>query len=743
MHDSLELPLEKFISLQPRVQKRLLKLGIKTVRDLLYHFPRRYIDYSKILPIAHLMEGQMVTIQGTVKKISGRYAWGRRGMTIIELILEDASGTIPAIWFNQRYLLKTFHEGEHVSLSGKVNRGKRGLYLLHPEHEILRESGSKNQELDSRFTIQNSALRHTGRLVPVYSETAGLTSRWLRFLARQTLTKLPHQGLPDPIPAKILVEENFMSLKNAFFAIHFPRTESEAKRAKKRFLFEEVFLLQLKKELSIRELKRAQAPVLRVSTAEEKSAVDAVPFILTQAQKNALKDALKDLGNPYPMNRLLNGDVGSGKTVVAALLAHFCILRGWQTVFMAPTEILAQQHFQTIKKLFPYSNWTLALITSSQKKVATPYGEIEKANIARMVKNGDIHFAVGTHALLESSLAFKNLGLVIIDEQHRFGVGQRATLVARGYTPKNTRPNAKNGDAQFAMRHEQKMTPHFLSLTATPIPRTLALTLYGDLSISVINELPRGRNLIITKIVSPARRNAAYEFVEKEIRNGRQAFVICPRIESPEENTETKDQKTALKKELKSVKAEYKKLSEAVFPSFSIACLHGKLKPKEKEKIMREFKEGSVRILVATSVVEVGIDVPNASVMIIEGAERFGLAQLHQFRGRVGRSAHQSYCFLFPSEETPELNARLKAVALAKDGFQLAEMDLKLRGPGNLVGYEQSGFNMPLQEALTDLTLVERTAKAAQKIIGSDPEFKKYPLLKNRLQNIDYVLHQE
>ncbi len=711
MSDILQKPVQDFVPAQARVLKRLQNLGIKTVRDLLYHFPRRYEDYSTVHPIAALHKGQTVTVQGALTKIDGRHAWGRRGMTIIEATIEDATGSITALWFNQHYLLKTFKPGQRVSLSGKVALGKQGLYLQHPEHEIMDSPSPEGKKL-----------RHTGRLVPIYPETHGMTSRWLRFLIQTALEKLP-KNIPDVIPADIRKNENLMSLDNSLFAVHFPQNEKEAETAERRFRFEELFLLQLKKFLAVLELREKQAPAISIKNSYTKELLRKIPFELTGAQRRAIDSVLEDLQKPYPMNRLLNGDVGSGKTIIALLGALSAINDGHQVAFMAPTEILARQHFQTFEKFFSDLDIAVALATSSEKKLRSPFGNSDKADIEKLCKDGTLQLVIGTHALIQGGMKFKNLGLVIVDEQHRFGVEQRAKLLSGN--PKG-------------------IIPHFLSMTATPIPRTLALTVYGDLDISVIDELPPGRKKIITKIVAPKRRAAAYQFVEEEVKKGRQVFVICPRIEeSEEQDAGLLSQKTLQQEEMKNVKKEFKKLSEAIFPKRSVAMLHGKMRPKEKEKIMKDFKDGTTDMLVSTSVIEVGVDVPNATIMMIESAERFGLASLHQFRGRVGRGEHQSYCLLFPTSETNEWNARLKAVAVSENGFQLAEADLKLRGPGNLVGFEQSGFHTPLQQALADAPLVEQTAKAAKKIITDDPELKKYPLLAERLQTVAYTLHAE
>ncbi|MEK7636284.1 MAG: ATP-dependent DNA helicase RecG [Patescibacteria group bacterium] len=717
---NIDIPVEKFVPIQPRALQRLHKLNIKTARDLLYHLPRRYEDYSNIKKISGLYEGEMATIQGTLTKISGRRAWGRR-MIIIEGELEDETGTIPLLWFNQHHLLKTLNAGQRISISGKINHGKKGLYFQHPEYEILLQSETEN----------NSNLRNTGRLVPIYPETHGITSRWLRFLIQKALEKIP-ESLDDPIPAFVKKKENIPSLHDALQKIHFPKTNHDITEAQKRFYFEELLFLQLKKRQTIALRRQKHAPRIIVDRMYEKKIITSLPFTLTGDQKKCIADITADLEKDRPMNRLLNGDVGSGKTIIAALSALLSIKNGFQVLFMAPTEILACQHFETITRLFKNEGIAVALLTSSEKRLVSPFGNFsKKTELTTFTKDGTAELIIGTHALLQGGYHFKNIGLVIIDEQHRFGVEQRATLLEK-------KPN--------------ETIPHLLSMTATPIPRTLALTIYGDLDISTIRELPVGRKKIITKIVRPARRTAAYQFIECELQKGRQAFVICPRIELPEENT-SRTIAELLREEIKSVKKEYEKLSKEIFPHRKIAMLHGKMAPKEKKLIMQNFsakdrsvfgrEDAVIDILVSTSVVEVGVDIPNAVIMMIESAEKFGLASLHQFRGRVGRGEHQSYCLLFPSSENHEWNERLKAVATSEDGFSLAEKDLKIRGPGNLVGFEQSGFHAPLQQALCDVELVEKTARYAEKIFMEDPELSKYPLLSERLLRVHYTLHAE
>ncbi|MEK7076962.1 MAG: ATP-dependent DNA helicase RecG, partial [Patescibacteria group bacterium] len=675
----VDTPLSEIHGIGPKFLKTLGRIGVRTVRDLLWHFPSRYEDFSRIYQIAELEPGQQATIQGTIQTVDMRRSFRRR-MTIIEALIEDGTGTIRAVWFNQPYLKTTLRPGRLANFSGKVALTENELYLSHPTHEFLGRAET----------------RHTGRLVPIYPETKGLTSRGLRFLLQPILraAELPQEWIPE----EILETEGFPALPEALQNIHFPEKLEDALAAKRRFAFEDLFLLQLLNLEQKSKLARERAFSITADIELLKKLVAALPFALTQSQKQSLWEIVQDIGKPHPMNRLLQGDVGSGKTVVAALASLLAARAGYQSAFMAPTEVLARQHFETLKKTFTRFGNIIALppvglLTASGARLFYDDGvetETKKDACVKHIANGKVHIAVGTHALIQETVRFSNLGLVIVDEQHRFGVAQRAKLLRN---------------------HEY--TPHLLSMSATPIPRTLMLTVFGDLDISTITELPTGRKKIITKIVAPENRAKAYQFIRDEIKKGRQAFVICPRIEPPSQTgTDTisinqhNPYKSALPWETKAVKEEYEKLSQAIFPDLKIGMLHGQLKPKEKEKIMREFQEKKIDILVSTSVVEVGVDVPNATVMMIEGSDRFGLAQLYQFRGRVGRGEHQSYCLLFTDSDSSAecrslpvrqagssggktAHARLKAIAEAKNGFELAEMDLKLRGPGQFLGTEQ------------------------------------------------------
>ncbi len=704
---SLSLPIEKISRISVSYQKKLKKLGIKTVEDLLFHFPHRYEDFSKIIPISKAKIGENCCFLGRILKIENRKT-PKKKMVLTEAIFQDKSSAIKVIWFNQPYLKRVLKEGERVCLAGKIVLSKGGIYFQNPAYEKVPEKEKKE-------------FLHTARIVPVYPETEGLSSRWLRYIIRPILKKVKDQ-IKDPLPFEIRKKFNLLEKKEALWQIHFPTSLKLAKAARERFSFEELFKLEL---LMLRErykLAKKKAFSIPINLNLIKKFVKKLPFKLTDAQRKCTWQILKDLEKEIPMNRLLEGDVGSGKTIVATICALNVAKAGYQVAFMAPTEILAKQHFKEISKLLEDFNLNLALLTGKEdkfisKKLKGQLIEISRKKLLEKLEKGEIDILIGTHALIQEKVKFDKLALVILDEQHRFGVEQRAKLIKK-----------KN-------KKELKI-PHLLSMTATPIPRTLSLTIYGDLDLSLLNELPKGRKKVITKVIPPQKREKAYQFIRREVKKGRQVFVICPRIEVKKgEDLETT--------EMKAVKQEYEKLSKKIFPDLKIGMLHGKMKPKEKEEIMKKFKEGKIDILVSTSVVEVGIDVPKATVMMIEGAERFGLAQLHQFRGRVGRSSLQSFCFLFTDSKSKKTKKRLEALLRYSDGFKLAEKDLEIRGPGDLIGKRQWGLPNLSMEALKDLSLVEKTREAAKEILLKDPELKNYPLLKKELEKFEGKIHLE
>jgi ATP-dependent DNA helicase RecG len=724
----LDTPLYEILGARAPLLRQFEKIGIKTAGDLLRHFPSRYEDYSKIYSIAELEPGQQATIQAAIEDIKLRRT--RRGFAIVEAVLADESGTVRAIWFNQPYIANTLRAGRIANFAGKVSLSEEGdMYLNGPAYEILKAASDPRYAggFGEASEGQGTSI-HTARLVPIYPETRGLTSRGIRFAVRLILKRNPE--ITEWIPASVLSEFSLPEAHRAMQSVHFPKHIEDAMAAQKRFSFENLFLLQLFNLEQKQKLNREKAPVIPPDIERVKAILAELPFELTQSQKQSLWEIIQDIAKPKPMNRLLQGDVGSGKTIVAAIAAILAAERGYQAAFMAPTEILARQHFETIKELFKRIGGKrqpiVGFITGTAATIFYDNdleSKVSKKELHAKAADGTIAIIFGTHALIQKTVSFKNLGLVIVDEQHRFGVRQRAALAERKST----------------------LTPHFLSMSATPIPRTLMLTVFGDLDLSLIAELPAGRKPIETKIVPPLERQSAYGFVRTEIKSGRQVFVICPRIE-PQANTDERlirTDKSAVSLELKSVKEEFEKLSKKVFPDLRIAMLHGQMKPHDKEKIMRDFNERKFDVLVATSVVEVGVDVPNATIMMIEGADRFGLAQLYQFRGRVGRGGHQSYCFLMSETPGETAKARLQAILKAKNGFELAEYDLKLRGPGEFFGSVQTGFPDELMQALQNPELVKESRAAAIAAVQADPTFARSPQLRKKLSEFRKKVHRE
>jgi len=701
----------------PRYLKYLEKLGIKTIKDLLWYFPFRYEDFSKISKINELQPEEKYSIIGSVKKIDIRRTLKKK-MFIIEAVIEDDTGQIIAIWFNQIYLLKNIPLGATLSLSGKVTKRGRKLIISSPSYEII-----SKQKLEEEFYQE---LKHTGRLIPVYSETKGLSSRALRYFIKPLL-KLTYD-IKDTLPDFILKKHELIDLQQSLNQIHFPSSLLLAKKAKRRFVFESLLLSQI--YLLKRKRKNAllKAPKINLDIPLLQSFTKSLSFPFTECQRKTIWEIANNL-HQRPMNRLLEGEVGSGKTIVAIAASLLTIKSNYQVAVMAPTEILAKQHFDKFKDVLKPFQIKIALLTSSTTKIYDDglEGQISKQTLNKIIASSDTILVIGTHALIQKNIRFNRLGLIIVDEQHRFGVEQRKKLIA------------KNAN--------KKEIPHLLSMTATPIPRTLALAFYGDLDLSILDELPKGRKRIITKVVLLKDRGKIYNFIRKEIKEGRQAFVICPRIEETEISDIKGDDLLTLSErlnhEVKAVKKEYEKLSKEIFPDLKIAMLHGKMKPKEKETVMKDFQENKINLLVSTSVVEVGVDIPNASLMIIEGSEHFGLAQLHQFRGRVGRSHYQSYCFLFSESPQTSITSRLKTLIKCNDGFHLAEMDLSLRGPGQFLGTKQSGIPDLVMSSLLNKEFIEKVHQQAKEILKEDSTLKKWPLLLANFQEFSEKIYKE
>jgi ATP-dependent DNA helicase RecG len=673
--DYLASALQYLKGVGPRRAADLQRVGLQTIEDLLYRFPIRYEDRGHFQTIASLRPGVAASIIGEVVS-AGVRPTRRPRFRIFELLVRDATGSIRAIWFNQPFLADIFHPRQRVILFGKLELTSHGLQLQNPQYEVLRGEGAADSA--SRDSVEDDTL-HTGRIVPVYEKTGNLTTKMQRVLVHEALTQLP-ETLPDPIPAAVLERQELLDRRAALEYVHYPPEGADVdelnrfrSRAHRRLIFEEFFLFQLGLILRKRKAEAEQKPrAVRITDDIREAVRRVLPFRLTGDQKKVIAEIVADLQRMSPMNRLLQGDVGSGKTIVALMAAIVAMENGFQVAFMAPTEILAEQHYITIRKLLESSRFRMTLLTGS-----TPARQRREAQAE--LASGSLHLVVGTHALVQDPIAFRELGLVIIDEQHRFGVMQRALLRSKG------------------------LHPDVLVMTATPIPRTLALTTYGDLDVSVMREMPPGRRPIKTIAKPESRRDEIYDFVREQIDAGRQVYVIYPLVEESE------------KVDLKAATEMADHLAQDVFQAYRVALLHGRMKSDEKERVMAAFARGEVNLLVSTTVVEVGVDVPNASVMLVEHAERFGLSQLHQLRGRVGRGPHSSYCILlYQSPLTDQGRDRLKALTETTDGFVIAERDLEQRGPGDFFGTRQSGMpTLRVGDLLRDHQLMEEARREA------------------------------
>jgi ATP-dependent DNA helicase RecG len=673
----LDLPVTTVKGIATSSASKLAKLGVQTIRDLLYFFPRRHLDYSQRKTIAELVVGDEQTVLATVWEARMARLGPQQGT---EVIVGDETGNIRAVWFNQPYLAKNFRTNAQVVLSGRVSEFKNNKVFESPEWEL----------------VEDKELIHTGRLVPVYPLTRGLYPRQVRNMVKRALDNWVWQ-ITDFLPQGTKSRFKLIDLPEAIIQAHYPESYSLKAEARRRLAFDELFLLQLGVLSKKRDWQERQ-PGNAFKTIGENidRFLRSLPFTLTSAQQRVLQQILADLQETRPMSRLLQGEVGSGKTVVAVTALLAAADNGYQGAFMAPTEILAEQHFRSICQLLS----RVSERKEEQDNLCRFYGlfshpitfilltgsisEKRKAALHKEIEEGNVDIVIGTHALIQKAVEFSRLGMVVVDEQHRFGVLQRLALRQKGFNP------------------------HILVMSATPIPRTLALTLYGDLDLSVIDELPPGRKEIKTKWLKPEQRTRAYDFLRREIAAGAQAFIICPLIEESESI------------EAKAAVAEYERLSQEVFPDLKLGLLHGRMATTEKDKVMKSFRDGKLDILVSTPVVEVGIDVPNASVMLIEAADRFGLSQLHQFRGRVGRGEKQSYCLLLAEKPSPEGSERLQAIEGIQDGFVLAEKDLELRGPGEFFGTRQSGLPDLRMARLSDTPLLELARNEAIALFQSD-----------------------
>ncbi len=781
-----EITVSEYFRLTPIQKDALKKIGITTLRDLLYHFPVRYGDTAEAKNIETLAKGDTAVIFGKITNLKASKGFKTK-MTMATATVEDETGKIQCVWFNQPYLAKMTPEGAMVRIEGKVSQRREKVSKAPSEtsfsERVLSErssvqfgenlmSGAQASYAANEKAVSDGAARlyfsnpkievvdklpigvgdslfgddgeaHT--LYPVYPESRGITSSWMYHAIQKLFKSGLLDNMIDVLPGHLLVKYHLPSLKTALIWMHTPLKREDALSARKRFSFEEIFIIQLGKQQARREYEKHPAFVIEADDVHVREFIKRFPFTATEAQTKAVETILSDMRREYAMSRLLEGDVGSGKTAVAASAAYAIITsrppkvprlagsnanplaKGFattgqgnlQVAYMCPTEILATQHFESFIQYFSYMPIQIGLITGSgcrkfpSKINPKGWTDISRAQLLKWVESGDIHVLIGTHALIQKSVKFKNLGLAIIDEQHRFGTAQRAKLIRK-----------------------DTIAPHLLSMTATPIPRTLALTMYGDLDLTLLDQSPAGRKPIITELVLPNGREAVYEKMRVELQAGRQAYVICPRIDEPDP-----DKEQALN--AKSVKEEAKRLQAKIFPEYEVGVMHSKMSPQEKDRVMGQFKRGEITILCATSVVEVGVNVPNATVILIEGAERFGLSQLHQLRGRVMRSSNQAYCYVFTETTSEKSITRLKALQNAKNGFELAELDLMARGAGELSGMRQWGVSDIAMEALKNLKMVEAAREEAGRLIIEDITLSKYPELKKEVASKKIETHFE
>lgn len=689
---ALTRPVEEVKGVGTSLLRQLHALDIATVEDLLHHFPRRYLDRRKLTPISEVRIGDEVTVVGTVRQAAVTPLSGRRNLLTVTLY--DGSAYLHGVWFNQPYHADRLKPGTVAAFSGKVQFRFGKLQMVNPSYDIvedLREVG--------RRTV------HTGRVIPLHPATQKLSAAMLRRLVMRALDQFG--DLPDPLPLSLRLRYGFPHVSRALREMHFPTSRGRLNRARQRMAYEELFLLQTALLLRKRRNREEVRGISFAPPGEKlKRFIEGLPFRLTGSQERAFRDIVKDMTEPYPMNRLLQGEVGSGKTVVALLSLLLAWENGYQGTMMAPTEILAEQHFRNLSSLLAdFAGVRMELLTGSTSSS-------RRREILEKAASGEVDILVGTHALIQEDVNFRRLGLVVVDEQHRFGVRQRMLLKSKG------------------------VSPDTLIMTATPIPRTLSLTLYGDLEVSVMEELPAGRAETKTVVLDPSRRDEAYGIVEKELEAGRQAYVVCPLVDtSPQVEAKAAEKEAGILRDR--------------FAGFSVGLLHGQMPREEREEVMEGFRNGEVQLLVCTTVIEVGIDVPNATVMLVENADRFGLSQLHQLRGRVGRGPYPSYCILLFKGDTEESMRRMKAVSGISDGFRLAEADLEIRGEGTIFGTRQSGaVDLRVARLIKDYHLLEKARRDAAFILDKDPFLQEpdHALLAEEVKrrfggNLEWIFH--
>ncbi len=669
----LDSPVTAIKSIGPEKSRKLSRLGILTVKDLIEHFPRDYEDRSQVVPISEIKLNEENTFRGRVRGIPEDMRV--KNLRIVRARIEDSTGGIVAVWYNQPYMKKAFKEGAEYIFTGKAVRKYNNIEIQSPEFEI----------------VSKGSILSGGRIVPVYSSTSGISQKMLRSIIKDTLDYAGNQ-IHDFIPTSIRKKYKLCDRNYAVSNIHFPESNESFFIARRRLVFEELFMLQtalLKMKSSV---NKGKSGIVFKNINCAKEILNALPFELTDAQKKVMREIVNDINSGKSMNRLVQGDVGSGKTAVALVTAFIAIRNGYQSALMAPTEVLAGQHYEFISKILDSLGIKTVLLTGSLKKK-------EKEKALELIKSGEAKMVIGTHAVIQENVEFQKLGMVITDEQHRFGVRQRGTLSEKGENP------------------------HVLVMTATPIPRTLALILYGDLDISIIDHLPPGRQKIDTLSVNSSYHERIYSFIRKEVDRGRQVYIICPMIDEND------------KLDVQDVTTYTEKLKNEIFSDYSVECMHGKIKPQKKQEIMEEFAKNNINILVSTTVIEVGINVPNATIMMIENAERFGLAQLHQLRGRVGRGSEKSYCILVCDSKSKVAKERMNMMTKSSDGFEISEMDLKLRGPGEFFGTRQHGLpEMKIANLYKDMNILKEAQKASLEIMNMDIENDdEYKLLKMEL----------